>query len=93
MKSKGSEIFGTTQIATDEYLLLARVFVENGSSNEEAVLCIEALDNMLSCIKIWPIIQSNRYTRTGRIRPNSALSDMLSRRLDVLLDDLSAVRR
>jgi hypothetical protein len=92
MKSKGSEIFGTTNISTNEYLMLAKVFVENGSSIQEADIYIEALDNMMSCIKIWPIIHSQRYTRTGRIRPNSALSDMLSRRLDALVDELKAAK-
>lgn len=43
-KPNGSEIFGTTVVRTDEYILLASVMVENGSSIPRADLDIMATD-------------------------------------------------
>lgn len=47
-KPNGSEIFGTTVVRTDEYILLASVMVENGSSIPRADLDIMAIDDLLS---------------------------------------------
>jgi hypothetical protein len=93
MKRKllGSATFGTTQVKTDEYVMLAKTIVENGSSLEQADIEIRAIDDMLSMQQINPIIQANRFTPTGRIRKNNNLSDMISLRIDKLMDELKEV--
>jgi hypothetical protein len=89
----GSEVFGTTQIKTDEYIMLAKVMVENGSPLEQADAEIHAIDDMLSMQKISSIINSRRFTSSGRIRKDSRLSDMISNRLDKLLIELKEMEK
>lgn len=81
----GSEVFGTTQIKTDEYVLLAKTIIENGSTVEHAALDISAIDDMLSMLRIECIVNSQRYTEKGKIRKNSSLLDMMSNRIDQLI--------
>ncbi|MCZ8021186.1 MAG: hypothetical protein O9302_00210 [Cyclobacteriaceae bacterium] len=90
MKPLGSEIFGTTSIRTDEYIMLAKTIVENGSTTEEASLEIQAIDDMLSMAKIRPIINAQRFTASGRLRKDVSLREMISQRIDLLIADLKS---
>lgn len=85
-KPNGSDIFGTTVVRTDEYILLASVMVQNGSSVPRADSDIMAIDDMLSIQRIQSIVRSKRYTATGRLRKDSSLLDIYSKRIDLLLE-------
>jgi hypothetical protein len=86
-KYLGSEIFGTNNIRTDEYVLLAQIKKEDNTSVNEIALEIEALDDMLSLLKIRSINNTQRRTSKGNIRRNSSFSDLLDNRLDMLIED------
>lgn len=88
IKIAGSEIFGTTVINTEDYILMARVMKEGGSDVETISKDIELIDDLLSVQRMQSIIQFNRFTATGRIRKNSSLSDMINTRLDNFISDL-----
>jgi len=84
----GSEMFGTTQIKTDEYILLAQTIVANGGTVKQAAIEINSIDEMLSIQRIAIIVQTHRFTATGRVRKNASLADMLSSRIDQQLKEL-----
>lgn len=84
----GSVTFGTNIVKTDEYILLAETMVENGSSIQQAALEIEAIDDMLRIHRMELIINYNRFTKTGRMRKNVSLLDLLDGRVNNLIDDL-----
>ncbi len=83
-----SELFGTQVMSTDEYVTMAEVMVENGSTLEQAALELEALDDMLKLQQMRLVILKNSRTEKGRMRRDATLLDMLDRRLDVLVDEL-----
>jgi hypothetical protein len=87
----GSDIFGTTQIRTDEYILLAQIKVDNGTSVAAAAAEISAIDDMLSMQRIGCIIQKHRFTATGKIRKNASLSDLIDNRVGMLVEELKEI--
>lgn len=87
----GSDTFGTTQIRTDEYIIMAEVMVENGQTIEAAAIQISAIDDMLSLQRMQSIIQQNRYTATGKIRKNSSLSDLIDNVVGRLVGELKEI--
>jgi len=84
----GSEIFQTEQIKTDEYVMLCKTMLNNGSTIETATLEIEAIDDMLSILKIRSIINTQRYTAKGRIRKDVSVREMINTRIDKLLEEI-----
>lgn len=90
-KQTGSETFGTSVIRTDEYVMMAGVMIENGSTTARAMAEIQALDDMLSMQRMQAIIIGQQYTKTGRLRKNSTLGDMINGRLDLLIDELKQI--
>ena len=83
MKKKlGSEIFGTAEIKTDEYILAAKVITGNGASVEQAALEIEMYDDVLQMIRMRMIIVGHSFTKTGRTRKDADLLSMIERRYD-----------
>lgn len=92
MKTKflGSETFGTGTIKTDEYLLLAKACVENGSTLEEAQRDISFIDDCLSMRKMMVTFGKRKdavYTESGRMRKKSNYTDFVNNRLDLLLKE------
>jgi hypothetical protein len=87
----GSITFGTNNVKTDEYLLLAKACVSNGSTVQQAALEIKAIDDMLSIMKMRSVNNAMRRTKTGRLRKDSALSDILSARIGLLVDELKEI--
>ena len=81
MKNKGSQIFSTTEMKTDEVVLFASVAKDNGLTTDEILEDISLIDDLLSMQKISLIINSNRYTPSGRIRKNSSLQEFISNRI------------
>lgn len=90
----GSETFGTSVIKTDEYVLIAKTMIDNGGSLEQTALEIEFLDDLLALQRMRPVVTSaiNRYTASGRIRRDSAMNDLINKRLDQLITDLKALK-
>ena len=84
----GSELFGTQVMKADEYVMMAEVMVQNGSSMEQAALELEALDDMLQMQQMRLVILKNARTEKGRMRRDAMLMDFIDRRLDVLVDEL-----
>ena len=87
-KKLGSEIFGTTEIRTDEFLILAKCCRDNGETIEETALTIEAFDDLLSLRKVQSIIGASRTTAKGTFRKGSSFYDFMDRRIDKLTEDL-----
>lgn len=83
----GSPTFGTTNVKTDEYIILAKTMVANGTPIEQAALDIAAIDDMLSLLKVSQIIRVNRFTKSGKIRKDASLMDLIDKRVDQLLED------
>jgi hypothetical protein len=88
----GSVTFGTHVIKTDEFIIAAKVITKNGGSVKQADLEIRAIDDCLSFLRMWPIIQAQRFTKTGRIRKDGSLQDFISRRYDQLIEELHKER-
>lgn len=87
-KGTGSSLFGTSNVRTDEYVLIAKVCVDNGSTIEQAAIEIEAIDDMLGILKMQSLFNWQRFTPTGRRRKNSDLTYALDGRIDKLVQDL-----
>jgi hypothetical protein len=87
MRTK-SNLFNTQNINTDEYLLLAKVWKENGTKTEDIPFELEAIDDMLSILKMQSIIKMQTYTKTGKKRKDSDLSSLISARIGQLIEDL-----
>ena len=85
---RGSDVFETSNVSTDEYVLLAKTMVGNGSSIQVADIEIRAIDDMLGLLKMRPLINKMRYTSTGRMRKDASLSDLLGNRIEKLIVDL-----
>lgn len=90
-KGTGSAIFGTSNVRTDEYVLLAKVSIDNGATIEQAALEIEAIDDMLGILKMQSLSNWQRFTKTGRKRKNAGLLHVLDGRIDKLVDDLKTL--
>lgn len=83
----GSEMFGTRQIKTNEYILLAETMTSNGMPTPLALLNIEAIDDLLSIQKLHSIFTAQSFTKTGRKRPNASMLDAMSGRIAQLIED------
>jgi len=88
MNKLGSKLFGTTNVKTEEYLLLAEIMTENGQSLIDADITIKFIDDVLALKKIELIINGQKYTPRGRLRKNSSLLDIIDGRLNQLVSDL-----
>ncbi|MCC7331603.1 MAG: hypothetical protein IT232_03250 [Flavobacteriales bacterium] len=88
MKHRGSEIFGTSVMNTEEVILCTKVMIKNKTPKNELMEHISFIDDCLSMLKMESIINAQRKTPTGRIRKNSRLSDMIDGRLNVLIQNL-----
>lgn len=91
-RRSGSETFETAIVKTDDFILLAQIMVENGSSTEEAYLQIMAIDDMLRLMQSVVLINKLKYTRTGRLRKNASLSDLIEGRINQLAEDLQMLK-
>lgn len=87
-KVSGSEVFGTSVVKTEDYVLMARVMRDNGSDLPTIAQDIELIDDLLAMSRMQSIIQVGRFTATGRIRKNASLQDMINTRLDKFISDL-----
>jgi hypothetical protein len=87
-KQLGSLIFNTTEIRSDEYVLMAKAMKENNVPISEIPLHIEAIDDMLCIQKVSSIINSRRFTKTGRLRKDISLSSFIENRIEKLMNDL-----
>jgi hypothetical protein len=87
MRTK-SNLFNTQNINTDEYLLLAKVWKENGTKTEDIPLELDAIDDMLSILKMRSIIKMQTYTKTGKKRKDADLSSLISARIGQLIEEL-----
>lgn len=85
---KKSNLFNTQNISTDEYILLAKVWKENGTKLEDIPLELGAIDDMLSILKMRSIIKMQTYTKGGKKRKDSDLSSLISGRIGQLIEDL-----
>lgn len=81
MKNIGSEIFDTHEMKTDEVVLFASVAKNNGLTNNEILEDISLIDDLLSMQKMTAIINSKRYTASGRIRKNTSFQELISNRI------------
>lgn len=87
-KAIGSDDYGTSVMRTDECELMAQTMLANGSAPEQAALELEALDDMLSVMRMRAVVHSQRLTAKGRVRKDATIQHMISSRLDHLLEDL-----
>lgn len=87
MRTK-SNLFNTQNISTDEYILLAKVWKENGTKIEDIPLELDAIDDMLSILKMQSIIKMQTYTKTGKKRKDADLSSLISARIGQLIEEL-----
>jgi hypothetical protein len=90
-KPLGSVTFGTSNIRTDEYVMMAKVMVSNGETVEAAALTLSAWDDILGIIRIRAIILGQQFTAKGRLRKDSTLSALIDKRIDLLCDELKRV--
>ena len=90
-KTKGSALFGTSFITTEEYILMGKVKKAAGASTEEIAIEIEAMDDIISLMRSEAIIRARRFTPTGRIRKDSALGDLINNRIDLMIDELNGI--
>lgn len=87
MRTK-SNLFNTQNISTDKYILLAKVWKENGTKTEDIPLELDAIDDMLSILKMRSIIKMQTYTKTGKKRKDADLSSLISARIGQLIEEL-----
>lgn len=80
-KTLGSQTFGTTEMKTDEVVLFATVAKNNGHDNETILSDIELIDDLLGIQKMNAIIIGQQFTKTGRLRKNATLQEMISKRI------------
>jgi hypothetical protein len=85
--SVGSEVFGTNVIKTDEFVLMAKVMRENGSTDQELMDDMELIDDLLSIQRMRCIGKIVRYTAGGRIRRDTTMSGMIDKRLNRYLEE------
>ena len=86
--SLGSQTFGTSTIRTDEYVMLAKIKVQDNIPTNEIRLEMELLDDLLSIQRIQSIARAKSYTATGRQRKNASLTEMINTRLNQHLENL-----
>ena len=87
LKTTGSPEFGTSVMRTDECILMAQVMRENGMTPEQSALDMECIDDLLAIQRMESIIRQQRFTKTGKLRKNASLEDLLSNRIDVLIKE------
>ena len=90
-KNAGSITFGTGVINTEEYLIMAKVMKENGSSVEQIALEIEAMDEMMQMYKVR-LIPSMR-TAKGTLRKSALFQTFLDDRVNKLMLDLGDINK
>lgn len=86
-KSIGSIVFGTSVIKTDEYILGIKSIISLGISKEQAVKDLAAIDDMMAMQRIESVFNSQRFTSKGRIRKNSSFTEIISNRIDLLIQN------
>lgn len=89
----GSLTFGTRIVRTEEYILLAEAAKDNGVDSPLHIhLGIEAIDDMLQIMRMDSINNAYRFTKTGRLRKNHAIVDMIEQRIEILINDLKTIK-
>jgi RecJ-like exonuclease len=83
----GSEIFGTSNIKTSEYVLMAKVWKESGSPIEEIDADLRMIDDCLGLIRIRQLIRSQQFTPTGKLRKDATLMAMINGRIDLRIQE------
>lgn len=91
-KELGSQVFNTNIVKTDEYLLMAKSMTKGGLKTGEAVLFIEAIDQMLCLQRTQIFSKAVRYTSTGAVRKNSFLINNYSNVIDDLSNNLNELK-
>ncbi len=81
----GSEIFGTSIIKMDEYVVMAKVMRDSGMTTEEIDKDITLIDDCLQLLRSSSVLMSMRRTSKGYLRKNSGLSDIIEKRLEIEL--------
>jgi hypothetical protein len=82
----GSDVFGTSNIKTEECLLFAKAAKELGSSNDLILADMHLIDDLLSIMSLRSTIRVMTFTPTGRLRKDATLSQLFSKRLDLELE-------
>lgn len=90
-KERGSITFGTEIIKTDEYLLLAQT-MKDDLPIELIDNNIQFIDKMLGIMKMESIIGNMRRTKSGKLRKNSSLQDVLMNAVGQLVDEENAIK-
>ncbi len=83
----GSEVFGTNVIKTDEFVLMAKVMRENGSTDQQLMDDIELIDDLLSIHRMRSIGKVVMYTAGGKVRRDATTRGMIDKRLDRYLEE------
>lgn len=84
----GSELFGTSVVKSEEYVLLAKTMATNGSSVQEIKKDIEFLDDCLTMSRMVSVIgraKTLTHTKNGNMRKKTALTDFINSRLDQMV--------
>lgn len=84
---RGSEMFGTDVMKTDECALMALAMKENGSDNETILADIEFIDDLLSIQRMRVIGRAVAFTKSGRMRKDVTLQSMVDNRLNLYLQE------
>jgi hypothetical protein len=84
---KKTNMFGFQNISDDEFILYAKTCKDNGLNNEQILLEAEAINDLISLMKMRIIIVGQSFTKTGRKRKDAGLSDLISKRIGLLLED------
>jgi len=83
----GSEIFETSVMKTNEYLLMAKVIKENGETDIAKIDAdIRFIDDFLAMARIQCVSNALRRTKTGGLRKNLHYGAFLDSRLQKLID-------
>jgi len=91
----GSETFGTQEIKTDEYLLLAKCMVTPQRPFVAlAAAKISFIDDCLAAKRLTDMMvngKSVNKTKAGHARKRFTWRDMIDRRLDALVDEIETL--
>jgi hypothetical protein len=83
----GSTLFETTEMRTDEVILMAKIMKADGMDAEEIMLNVHAIDDMLVLQKMESIGRAMSRTPTGRLRKNYLLREQIENRMWKLIED------
>jgi hypothetical protein len=87
-----NKIFAKENINDNEFLLLAKLLKREGLPNEEIILNIDAIDDLLGLMKMQLIFNNSRRTKTGKLRKNQSLNDVIGARLELLAKEYKTLK-